>query len=170
MWAPSFRSNLLRTVWKADDIVWLSSEGDQISNWNQKPVATATTTDSSNVHSNHFRQRPLLAGRAMLVRGDARRRGGVTAFCSRFGISPRNSYSLTCRNMQPVNRRGIVRSDPGLFHLGLPCDLTGNVILNFIFEVDALVRRRSAMPFFAISAARVLQGCARSSATDIQAA
>jgi len=25
--------------------------------------------------------------------------------------------------MQLVNRRGIVRSDRGLFHLGLPCDL-----------------------------------------------
>jgi hypothetical protein len=71
--------------------------------------------------------------------------------------------------MQPVNKRCIVISDPGLFHLGLPCDLTGNVILNFIFEVDALVRIRSAMSFFAISEARVLQGCARSAATDIQA-
>lgn len=134
MWAPSFRSNLWRTVWKADDIVWLSSEGGQISTWNQKPVATATKTDSSKVHSSHFRQRPLPAGRAMLSRGDARRRGGVIAVCSRFGTSPRNSYSLTCGNITPVNRRCILISDPGLFHLGLPCDLTGNVILNFIFR------------------------------------
>lgn len=90
--------------------------------------------------------------------------------CSRFGIGPRNSYSLTCRNMRSVNRRCIVRSNPGLLHLGLPCDLTENVIFNFVFEVDALVRRRSAMSFFAISAARVLQGCGRSAVANIQAA
>ena len=147
----------------------LTNESDKLPAILGLAAVIAATTEDSKVHSNRFCHRPLLAGRTMLVRGDARMRGGINASCSRFETGPRNAYSLTCKYFQPVDRRCSGRSDSGLSHLGFRSAETEHIILDFIFEVDALVRKRSAMSFFAISATRVLQGSGCSSSENIHA-